>query len=423
MTAAPWSELEQLLGREGFRREWAEAGEPMAWPADTEQTGAVVRWAGDHGVKIAAGSGARSRAMAALGRAPAAGRAVLGLDLARMNRLRFYEPGDLTAGWEAGVTAAEINATLAARGQFLPLDGGPDRASLGAILAAHRSGPLRQGYGTARDFVIGIEAVTAEGQIIHGGGRVVKNVAGYDLMRLLIGSGGTLAIITGVNCKVYPALRTTETMGFALPGWGAAERLRSRLLHSPLRLLALELGGGGEGAAGMRGLARFQGSDVVRARYRRELAAVGAELGLEARTVEAGEEAALWAQWEADPMPWRIGGPSGVAVELLRQTAALAEKQGCRLRLRGRLGVGVFDLALDPCPPEQGASRAEWNRSWRTMAAGVHSDAWLRDAAEPWAACASGGSGAAAGQDKSGGWMGRLRRHLDPAAVFAEAVA
>ena len=481
MSAAAWATWERRLGAEGFA--W-DAGMAVARPGDVEQTAAVVRWAGEEGIQILVGQGggnaganaagpeagapaaanggdthgdgrtAANGAGAASSAAAAAPRRALRLDLCRMRRRRFYEPGDLTGGWDAGATAAEVNAAMAAHGQFLPLDGGSGTTTLGAILAARRSGPLRHGFGTVRDFVIGIEAVTAAGEIVHGGGKVVKNVAGYDLMRLLIGSAGTLAVITGVNCKVFPAPAATETMAFALADFAAAERLRSRLLHSPLRLIALELADGTmdgrgpqrggravdtEGTGAMTALARFHGSEAVRARYRWELAAIAAELGVDALAVEA--EAEMWANWEAKRLPLAMGAPSGVAVDLLRRTAEMAASGGRGLRFRGRLGLGAFGLAL--APELTGDARAAWRREWRTMAARVHGDAWLQDEAERWDAAWRGmgqggshdqaqdvwrgalGDGAPGGRDprREGDWMGRLKRHLDPRGLFGPAEA
>ncbi|MGH9534277.1 MAG: FAD-binding oxidoreductase [Terriglobales bacterium] len=409
MSVAVWGAWERRLGAEG----WAVCGaEAVARPADLEQTVAVVRWAGEEGTRIRVGGGGGGAGPAQRADATPA----LGLDLSRMRRLRFYEPGDLTAGWDAGATAAEVNAVLGRQGQFLPLDGSPgDGGSLGAICAAQRSGPLRHGYGTVRDFVIGIEAVTAAGAIVHGGGRVVKNVAGYDLMRLLIGSRGTLAVITGVNCKVFPALSETETVAFALPDLAAAERLRTRLLHSPLRLLALELTNtpvAGAAAGPYRALARFQGSAAVRARYHRELAAVGEEVAVAAQPVAA--EGALWTAWEAEPMSLAIGAPSGAAVELLRRTEEMAAKAGRVLRFRGRLGLGVF--SLQALPAWQAEPGAGWRRQWRAMAARVHADAWLRSPED-------GADAAGPADGRDGGWMRRLKQHLDPGGVLGPAPA
>ncbi|MGN6593953.1 MAG: FAD-binding oxidoreductase, partial [Terriglobales bacterium] len=133
------------------------------------------------------------------------------LDLRPMRQVRFYQPGDLTVGADAGLTVAALNAMLAGHGQFVPLDvADPERTTLGAVLARHLSGPLRQRYGTVRDFVLGLEMVNAEGGRVRCGGTVVKNVAGYDWMKLMIGARGALGILTGVNFKVFPLPQDPE---------------------------------------------------------------------------------------------------------------------------------------------------------------------------------------------------------------------
>jgi glycolate oxidase FAD binding subunit len=129
----------------------------------------------------------------------------LALDLSRMNRILAYEPRDLTIGAEPGITYAELDRSLREKGQFLPLSPSfPERATLGGIVSAGSDSPLRYAHGTARDFLLGLEFVTAEGVISKSGGRVVKNVTGYDLHKLLIGSLGTLAVITRLNLRTFP---------------------------------------------------------------------------------------------------------------------------------------------------------------------------------------------------------------------------
>ena len=137
------------------------------------------------------------------------------LDLSRMNRVLAYEPRDLTLGVEAGITFAALAPVLAKERQFLPLD--PpfmDRATVGGILAADSVSPLRHRFGGPRDFVLGMEFVTGYGAQSKSGGRVVKNVTGYDLHKPLIGSLGTLAIITRVSFKTFPMPQTQA--GFLL---------------------------------------------------------------------------------------------------------------------------------------------------------------------------------------------------------------
>lgn len=157
------------------------------------------------------------------------------LTLRRLDQVRFYDPGDLTLGVGAGMTIAALNRLLAEHGQFLPLDvAHPEQATIGGVLATAAHGPLRAGYGGIRDFCIGIEFVTGKGSRVHGGGRVVKNVAGYDLMKLLIGSYGTLGVITSANFKVFPFPRQTCTFACEFAAAAQAVAFRDRVITSPL---------------------------------------------------------------------------------------------------------------------------------------------------------------------------------------------
>ncbi len=127
------------------------------------------------------------------------------LDVSRMNRVLAYEPRDLTLGVEPGIRFAALSETLAAEKQFLPLASPfAERATVGGILAADSASPLRHAYGGPRDFTLGMEFVTGYGAAAKSGGRVVKNVSGYDMHKLLIGSLGTLAVITRANFKTFP---------------------------------------------------------------------------------------------------------------------------------------------------------------------------------------------------------------------------
>lgn len=129
----------------------------------------------------------------------------LALDLSGMNRVLAFEPHDLTLGVEPGITYAELDRTLREKGQFLPL--APplaERATLGGIVAAAADTPFRYAHGTAKDFLLGMEFLTGEGIVSKSGGRVVKNVTGYDLHKLFIGSLGTLGVITRLNFRTFP---------------------------------------------------------------------------------------------------------------------------------------------------------------------------------------------------------------------------
>ena len=134
-----------------------------------------------------------------------AGRIDVVLDMRRMNRILAHEHGDMTATIEAGASLREVNEALAIHGQMLPLDPPfADRATVGGLLATNDSGPLRHRYGTPRDLVIGVHLATTDGMLAKAGGQVVKNVAGYDLSKLVTGSFGSLAAIVSATFKLSP---------------------------------------------------------------------------------------------------------------------------------------------------------------------------------------------------------------------------
>lgn len=169
-------------------------------------------------------------------------RASLVVSLKNLNRVLDYQPANLTVRAEAGLTLAALNQVLATEGQSLPLDPPcPDRATLGGILAANASGPQRVRYGTARDLMIGIRVALADGQIVRGGGQVVKNVAGYDLPKLFVGSLGTLGIIVEATFKLAPLPKKTGTVLASFRELEHTCRVASRVLTSPLLPLSIEL--------------------------------------------------------------------------------------------------------------------------------------------------------------------------------------
>ena len=126
------------------------------------------------------------------------------VELGDMSSVIDYPARDMTITVQAGISLAELRKVLAEENQQLPIDAFADFASIGSIVAGDIAGPRRYGYGTLRDYVIGIEAVDGQGRVFHAGGRVVKNVAGYDLCRLMVGSRGALGVITQVTFKPKP---------------------------------------------------------------------------------------------------------------------------------------------------------------------------------------------------------------------------
>ncbi len=135
------------------------------------------------------------------------------ISTAKFDRLIAHAVGDLTVTVEAGMTLAQLQTTLATAGQFLPLDPAyPATATIGGIISTADTGAYRHRYGGVRDLLLGISFVRADGKIAKAGGRVVKNVAGYDMMKLFTGAYGTLGILTEVTLRVYPLPPATGTV-------------------------------------------------------------------------------------------------------------------------------------------------------------------------------------------------------------------
>ncbi len=166
----------------------------------------------------------------------------VGLSLAKLNRVIDHAAQDMTITLEAGVTMAELAERLAAERQRLPIDVQLVRlATVGGVVATNSSGPRRYAHGTIRDYLIGVSAVDGRGTAFSGGGRVVKNAAGYNLCRLMAGSLGTLGVITQVTLMVRPMPETSALVICEVPDFDSAERLLARLVHTQTLPVAVEL--------------------------------------------------------------------------------------------------------------------------------------------------------------------------------------
>src|SRR5579863_2165973 len=197
------------------------------------------------------------------------------ISTAGLNSVLEYEPRDLTISVRAGITYCELSRVLAEHGQMIPLD--PPfserssisaRATMGGIVAANTSGPRRRLYGSARDMVIGMTFATLEGKLVRTGGMVVKNVAGLDMGKLMIGSFGTLAAIATLNFRLYPMPAGTRTFVQDFDKIADVMAARDEVLKSRLQPAAIDIvkGGGKYQFAIQAG-----GSAAVLDRYAREL--------------------------------------------------------------------------------------------------------------------------------------------------------
>ena len=166
------------------------------------------------------------------------------LNLSHMAAVVDYPARDMTITVQAGMPADELGRILAEERQQLPIDCFDCAMSVGAMVASDVAGPRQYGYGTLRDYVIGIEAVDGQGRIFHAGGRVVKNVAGYDLCRLMVGSRGSLAIITQVTLKLKPLPEQSLVTSFRFPNYESLDTALNRLNLSAATPVLIDLAAG-----------------------------------------------------------------------------------------------------------------------------------------------------------------------------------
>lgn len=264
-----------------------------------------------------------------------------------LDRIVEHNSGDLTAVLEAGVPLARAQETFAKADQMLALDpplgapGSEPAATIGGVVATADSGPLRHRYGAPRDLVVGMTVALSDGTIARSGGKVIKNVAGYDLGKLFAGSFGTLGVILEVTVRLHPAPPRTAT---ALGASGDPEVLAAAartLAAAPLELEALDVSWrAGRGEI----LAQTGGAEAERRAKR--IAQTMAEARLREVEVSA-EDAALWARQRAGQRSRtaatvRIGTRPSALAAVIRATEA------CGGALVGRAALGLTHVELDP---------------------------------------------------------------------------
>ncbi len=285
----------------------------------------------------------------------------------RLTAVEHYDPGDLTIGIGAGATLAEVERIVSPHRQLLPLDAPlPETCTVGGAVATAAHGPLKHAYGGVRDYCTGIRYVTADGKLAKAGARVVKNVAGYDMMKLLIGSYGTVAVIVGASFKLFPAPRQTRTFLASFSGLPDAMRFRDQILLSPLSPMCLELvsphayhllvGEAGAEDDSWRILLRAAGSDRVLDRYGAELsAAVSCEISGEAES-QLWRALASWPQMVFNAAQNAALLRLDLPLQAVEPAVAAAERAATDndflCAAVGRVGMGSLLVAFVPIMPE-----------------------------------------------------------------------
>ena len=235
-------DLQQIVGAEHAREATPEDAvdgvEPtfVAEPGSLEETSELLRLASGGGLAVAPrGAGTKS----SLGNPPR--ELDLILSTVRMNEVVEHVPGDQVVRVQAGMRLRDLQERLAGSDQMLGIDPPEEGATIGGVVAANSTGPRRYRYGTIRDLIIGITFVLSDGTIARAGGKVVKNVAGYDLSKLFTGSLGTLGLIAECNFRLHPKPEVGQTVAVELSSPAAANAAAQAILHSQLVPSAVQL--------------------------------------------------------------------------------------------------------------------------------------------------------------------------------------
>ena len=323
-----------------------------------------------------------------------------------LNRLIEHNAGDLTAVIEAGVRLRGAQEAFAAEGQALSLDpplGPDDAATVGGVVASGDSGPLRSRYGAARDLVVGVTAALPDGTLVRAGGKVIKNVAGYDLAKLFTGSLGTLGAIVEVAVRLHPLPPATATAVGEGSDGGEVAAAASGIAHSPLEYRCLDLrleDGRASALVRFGGAAAREGAESAERLLRRR--------GL--RTEVVDEDDPLWNRQREGQR-----SDEGVVVRTsATQTAlprVLAEATRLGAPLVGRAGLGLCWLRLEDRSPQEAAGAVERLRAALAPAACVVVSAprAVRELVDPFGPI----------DDPTLELMSRVKRRFDPAGVMA----
>ncbi|MGA2284740.1 MAG: FAD-binding oxidoreductase [Dehalococcoidia bacterium] len=287
------------------------------------------------------------------------------LDLTRMNAIVQYVPDDLTVAVQAGTRLQDLQQHLAKRGQYLPLDPPlPNRATIGGIIASNAGGPARHAHGWPRDWLLGLKIALPDGSVVKSGGRVVKNVAGYDMTKLLTGSFGSLGVIVEAAFKVMPLPPARATVAAFFPSASAAARAALRLNARNLRVEALDVlnheaaaaalppGIDYPGGACLLVAAAGNSSAVERTLYetkeiRNDDNAGGTSLSPEQAEATWQQVRALSAQTADAALLLRVAVLPSHAALFLESAESIAAERAPTVRVDARPALGVVRCCLD----------------------------------------------------------------------------
>ena len=260
-----------------------------------------------------------------------------------------HRHGDLTATVEAGATLAHVNETLGAHRQWLPLDSPwADRATIGGIVATNDSGPSRHRHGAPRDVIIGITVVRADGELAKAGGIVVKNVAGYDLSRLMTGGFGSLGVVVDATFKLAPVAPASRTVLIELGSIEAMAPIVADVVSSALTPSAIELQW-----PPARLLVRFESVESAVDPQADEVGRLctARDPSCRATVYRDGEESTLWqahaSRWDEPGTLVKVSTLTTATVPTLSWLRDACRDRNVELSAQGRAGLGVVDVRMD----------------------------------------------------------------------------
>jgi glycolate oxidase FAD binding subunit len=325
----------------------------VASPSSTEETAALLRVAAVHNLAVlprGAGTG--------LGWGQPPSSADLVVDMRRMDQVIEHASGDLVVRVQAGVTIGQLASVLASAGQQLALDA-PADATVGGVVASGTAGPRRFRYGAPRDLLIGVTAVRADGVVAHSGGKVVKNVAGYDLGKLLAGSQGTLALITEATFRLHPL---PPAVAYVAAEFGSRDRAAAAAAvaaaaGSVLVPSAVELDWPGGSSRALRVGVLLEGTEAgVAERAKRMAELLAAANGAPSVSVAP----AAPPRWGQLPIPSTVTRATfwlSRLPDVLEAVAAAADDAGVRPAVSGPAGAGALYACLGPRTAHDAAAR------------------------------------------------------------------
>jgi glycolate oxidase FAD binding subunit len=347
----PTEGLQGIVGEEHVRE--ASAGDAVdgvepslvVEPGTLEETSEVMKLASREGLAVSVRGGGTKMG---LGNPPR--RVDLILSTARMDSIIEHVPGDQIVRVQTGLKLQDLQENLAESDQMLGVDPPEEGATVGGIVAANSSGPRRLRYGTIRDLIIGVKVVLADGTVAKAGGKVVKNVAGYDLSKLFTGSLGTLGVIAEANFRLHPIRETARTVFLEVDEHAKIAEAVQELTHSSFSqfvLDALEMRWEGD-----RGViaALFEGIEpAVEAQSSTAVEVLRSHGETNVLGEDDGEE--FWQRfarrpWDEGGVGLKIGAPPSDLTAVLDSVVGAAGRAGVEVGLSGHAGTGVTFAGL-----------------------------------------------------------------------------